>query len=355
MTGVKDARIETAILNWAPRMVANGVDLNDFNRLTASITRWEDWCQAWSETAHRHAVLGEKALSESRSVSAGEHFLRAAMTYQFAKFMFFAHPEEMEKAQKELVRIYTAGLPHFLHPGERVEIPFPDGVLPAIFRKPKGEAPHPVAILVPGLDSTKEELHAYGDDFLRRGMAVLAVDGPGQGEMDHLPIRHDYEVVVQAVMDWIQTRPDLEGRRVGLLGVSLGGYYAPRSAAFEPRLKCVISVSGPTRLASVWSTLPGLTREGFAYHVKARSEDEALRALQPFDLREVMREVRMPLLVIGGRKDRLFPPEMAQEMARSAGGRADLWLFDDGNHVLNNIPDQVRPAQADWMKRQLAS
>jgi 2,6-dihydroxypseudooxynicotine hydrolase len=95
------------------------------------------------------------------------------------------------------------------------------------------------------LDSVKEELHSYGDDFLRRGMAVLAIDGPGQGEMEfEYPMRFDYEVPVRYAINYLERRPDVDANRVGLMGVSLGGYYAPRAAAFEPRLKAAIANCG---------------------------------------------------------------------------------------------------------------
>src|SRR6202008_1332661 len=105
-------------------------------------------------------------------------------------------PLELRAAHEHVVRDYQKALPYFDFPGERVEIPYENGgTMYGILRKPRQALNPPVVILVPGLDSVKEELHLYGDDFLRRGMAVLAIDGPGQGEMEfEFPLRHDYEV-----------------------------------------------------------------------------------------------------------------------------------------------------------------
>ena len=110
-------------------------------------------------------------------------------------------------------------------------------------------------LLVPGLDSTKEEFFRLENVFLDRGMATLSMDGPGQGESGYdLPIRADYDVAVTAVLDAIGGRNDLDLDRVGLLGVSLGGYYAPRVLAFEPRVKAGVGLSGPYRFSDIWDT-----------------------------------------------------------------------------------------------------
>src|SRR5207253_8027779 len=122
-------------------------------------------------------------------------------------------------------------------PGEKVGIPFEKYSLQAILRKPSA-GKCPVLIMAPGLDSTKEELHAYEEAFLARGIAILAIDGPGQGEAEYdIPICGDYERAATTVVDWIEKRNDLNSQKIAIWGVSLGGYYAPRAAAFEKRLQ----------------------------------------------------------------------------------------------------------------------
>src|SRR5205807_3281310 len=182
-----------------------------------------------------------------------------------------------------------------------------------------------MVILVPGLDSVKEELHSYGDDFLRRGMAVLAIDGPGQGEMEFQhSMRFDYEVPAGYVIDYLESRPDVDASRVGLMGVSLGGYYAPRAAAFEPRLKAAIANCGGYNFVSHFERLPALTRAAFTHRLKAASESEARAKLEAFNLEGVMEKVQCPLLIIMGRLDRLVPAADATRMARSEEHTSEL-------------------------------
>ena len=100
--------------------------------------------------------------------------------------------------------------------------------------------------MIPGLDSTKEEFFFFEQSFLDRRMATVALDGPGQGETGlAVPIRPDYETAVSPLLDLLAKRDDLDHDRAGIVGVSLGGYYAPRAAAFEPRFRAVAGISGP--------------------------------------------------------------------------------------------------------------
>lgn len=351
-----DERIQTAINNWLPRFIANGIDFNDFQRVTAPLERWDDWCSAWSACGALHAQLGEQAEAQGHFESASEHYFQAAIAYHFGKYLFVHRPEELHTAHMHAVELYQRAMPHFALPAERVTIPYEHGeTIPAILRKPQGVTKPPLVVLVPGLDSVKEELHNYSEDFLRRGMATLAIDGPGQGELEfRLPLRHDYEVPLRYVIDYLATRSDIDSQRLGLLGVSLGGHFAPRIAVFEPRLKAAISISGAYHLHEHFTRYPSLTQAAFIARTKSSSSAEAIAKLQQFDLTGVINQLHTPLLIIAGRKDRLFPPEEAYQMHRDAGATAELWMFDDGNHVCNNIIYKHRPQQADWMRQHLS-
>src|SRR5258706_5911851 len=186
---MKDVRVSSAIAHWAPRCVSNGVLLADCEEVTASLERWEDWCAAWSKRAAMHEELGRSALKEKYNMTAGEHLVRAAIYYHFAKFVFVQDVKQMRAAHMKAVECYDAALAFMRPAGEKVRIPFEKTFLYGILRKPSPGGKPPVVVMVPGLDSTKEELHAYEEPFLARGMAVLAIDGPGQGEAEYdIPI-----------------------------------------------------------------------------------------------------------------------------------------------------------------------
>ena len=352
----RDEFVQSAIDNWAPRFIANGIDYNDFQRVTGGVERWEDWCRAWSACGSVHEQMAEQAEAAGNYTSAGSHYLHAAMAYHFGKYVFVNSPEELRAAHEHVVRDYGRGLPSFDFPGERVSIPYEGGVtMRGILRKPWHVPKPPMVILVPGLDPVKEELHTYGADFLRRGLAVLAIDGPGQGEMEfELPMRYDYEVPIRYAIDYLAGRADVDASRVGLMGVSLGGYYACRAAAFEPRLRAVIANAGAYDFSGHFERLPRLTRAAFTARTRSANETETRNKLRASTLAGILGNVACPLLIIMGRLDRLVPAAEAERAAQEAGKWAELWMFEDGNHVCNNIPFKHRPQQADWIRAKLS-
>ena len=345
---MKDSRVSSAISHWAPRFVSNGVLLADFEEVTASLERWEDWCAAWSKRAAMHEALGRDSLSNNYKLTAGEHLVRAAIYYHFAKFVFVQDPKQMREAHMNAVACYREALPLMRPAGEYVEIPFEGKKLKGVLRG-KG----PVLIMAPGLDSTKEEIHAYEEPFLARGIAVLAIDGPGQGEAEYeIPICGDYERAATAVVDWIQKRGDLDKERIAIWGVSLGGYYAPRAAAYEKRLKACIALSGPFDWAQIWDALPDLTRETFQARSHSRTAADAKASAAKLTLRDAATHITCPLFVVAGRQDRLVPAAHAEMLARSASGPVELLMVEDGGHNANNRPYRYRSRSADWLAGQ---
>lgn len=348
-------RVTIAIENWAPRFIANGVDSNDLLTLTRTVQQWEDWYPKWSALAAEHENMGLSAEADGQYESAGEHFLSAAMLYHFGKFMVVRFPEQLRAGHDNAVRIYQRGLPYFDHINERVEIPYEDGrLLPGILRRPWNVRRPPVVILSPGLDSVKEELHAYSTDLLRRGIASLAVDGPGQGESEfELALRPDYEVPARYIIDYLETRSDIDATRIGMFGVSLGGFFAVRAAAYEKRLKAVVMLASGYDLSKHFDRYPLLTQEAFIHRTKSGTEAATRERLRAFTLEGYTDKITVPLLVIMGGKDRLFPVDDSARVAAEVGDLADFWVFDEGNHVCNNIPYKYRPQQADWLRSHL--
>ncbi len=352
----KDPRVEAALNHWAPRFVANGIPLTDFQEVTAGIERWEDWCSAWAARGAVHEEMGRQALDAGYGLSAGEHLTTAGVCYHFAKFLFVNDVDEMRATHMKAVECRNLALPHLRPPGERVAIPYEGKSLFGILRKPADAEQPPVLILAMGLDSSKEEMGAYERLFLERGLATLTFDGPGQGEGEYdFAIRHDYEVPVGAVVDYLEGRDDIDARRAGLWGVSLGGYYAPRAAAFEKRIKACIGLSGPYDWGAVWDSLPDLTRNAFRVRSHSSSEEEAREKAQKLSLEGVAPEITCPLYIVAGKLDRLISYQDAERLAAEASGPVELLVIEDGNHVANNRAYRYRLQTADWLADQLGA
>ena len=345
-----DARVQSAIAHWAPRFVSNGVPLTDFEEVTAGIERWEDWCRAWSARGAVHEELGRTALADGRRLSAGEHLARAAVCYHFSKFVFVVDYAQMKAAHRKAVECRNLALPLLVPPGERVMIPYEGKHLAGNLRKPAGAVKPPVVVMCMGLDSTKEEMDSNESVFLARGMATLAFDGPGQGEGEYdFAIRGDYEAVVGSVIDFVATRGDLDAARVGLWGVSLGGYYAPRAAAFDKRIKACIALSGPFEWAEYYDLLPELTRNTFQVRSRSRTEAEARERAATLTLKNVAKNITCPLFIVAGKQDGIVPWQEGERLAAAASGPVVRCFIEDGNHVANNRGYRYRTQSADWM------
>jgi len=346
--------LKSAVAHWGARFVANGVVLTDFEEVTKSIASYDDWCRAWSARAAHHEQLGREALARGHNLTAGECLQRAGVYYHFGSFLFAHDPEQMKVAHKKQIECRQLALPHLSPPGERVEIPYEGKTLAGILRKPQGVAKPPVVVMAVGLDSTKEETDAYEMPFLMRGMATLVFEGPGQGEAQYdFPIRGDYEVPVRAVLDYVETRKDLDSSRIGMWGVSLGGYYAPRATAFEKRIKACIALGGPFNMGAAYDSLPDLTRETFRIRSHARTREEGHRNANTLSLEGIAQNITCPIFIVNGRQDRVIPAADAERLAREVKGPATLMMIEDGNHIANNRAYRWRSQSADWMKEQL--
>ena len=347
-----DPTVAHVLETWAPRMIVQGIDYNDFMTTSARIRVWDDWCREWSATGDLHFDQAMKAESRGNLISAGEAYIAAALCYHFGKFLFQDHHDEYTTASRKAVDAYVKGLRWLDPTAERIEIPFDGATMVGILRKPLATRHSPLVILLPGLDSTKEEFFHWENVFLRRGMATFSLDGPGQGECN-TTIRADYEVAVSAALDALTQRDDTDANRIGVAGVSLGGYYAVRAIAHDSRIKAVVENCGPFNWGECWDNLNALTRSAFQYHSGARDAAESKSLAQKLSLADSAQRIKQPLLVIHGKLDKIVPWEQGRKIANAVGSNAEFVLFENGNHVCNNIPYLYRPLTADWLIEKL--
>jgi alpha-beta hydrolase superfamily lysophospholipase len=354
---MSDPRVETAIAHWAPRFIAQGIDYNDFLCTTQRIQRWQDWCTEWQRTAAEHEALARAAEERHSPLAAADAWVRAAMCHHFGKFVFFDDLDQLQSASSATAAAFARAAPLLDPPAEPVRIPYADASLPGYLRRPPLIDRPPVVLLIAGLDSTKEEFHTFTGLFLRRGVATLAFDGPGQGEVEFtLPIEAEFEKPVGAVVDWFASRSDLDASKIAAAGVSLGGYYVARAAAFEPRLTCAVAMGGPYAFAANFDELPSLSRQAFTVRSHSPDAQTARKRAAALTLEGVASRIRLPFLIVFGKQDRLIPYQDAERLyAEISSTDKRLEMYERGNHVVNNIPYAYRPLVADWVADHLYS
>lgn len=349
----KDSDVRAAIEHWAPRFVQGGVDYNDFVTTTRRISTWSEWLPEWNRTADEHVKIAREAEDSGHHLTAGHAWRRASVTRHFGKFVWTLDPDLAAEATLRSAAELQRALTHLDPTAERIETPFRAASMASTLRKPAGVAPFPIVLLIPGADSTKEEFFYFEQSFLDRGMATLSIDGPGQGETGlQIPIQPDYDAAVAVVLDQISGRADLDFGRIGLCGVSLGGFYAPRVAAFEPRLRAMAAISGPYDVSAIWPATPDISKRSFMLKAWVETEDQALRVAGELRLDGLCERITVPSLYVTGDLDRLVPWQHTERQARETPD-AKFVCYPGGNHGVSNLPHIARPMIADWMHDRL--
>jgi len=320
-------------LNLAMEMGARIGELDEMSRPLLDAARngddagTQDFLASWEAMGDKLIAQARQDEDAGRLLSAGTKLGRAATYLLTAERMqSFDHPPRAALYAK-VQDTFRRGVQLARENCERVEIPYEGGVLAGLYTRAEGVSGRaPLLVQINGLDSTKEMLYRVGlpGHLARRGVSSLCLDQPGTGEalrLHGLTARVDSEHWASRVVDHLETLDDVDPARIGLQGVSLGGYYAPRAVAFEPRFA----------LGAVWGANHNwgevqrarLNREGerpvphYWEHVQwvwgARDMDALLALVPQITLDGVLDRVRVPFLVTHGEQDRQIPLRYAHQ------------------------------------------
>jgi 2,6-dihydroxypseudooxynicotine hydrolase len=346
-------RVEQIINQGIHRFLADGVHYRDLMDIRAATSDWSQWCAVWSQFAAATEERGAQALDRSLTRTAAREFARAALYYHYAQNLSYDDPALKRATHDRKVAAFRRAAALLDPPLEPVTIPF-DGIeLPGYLRLPSGRTKPPCVILLGGLDTTKEDYLSVNDLCAERGLATLAFDGPGQGEtLFRMLWRKDFERSIGAVLDYLDTRPEIDHDRIGVIGRSTGGFYAPKIAALDSRIKAAVAWGAMYHLRNL-ASIPEVTREGFLFVSGSKSVEEALAFFECINLEGYASRIRCPLLIVHGGLDTITPMENATRLAAEAGGPVDTLIWEDSGHCCHDRAHIVRPAMADFMLRHL--
>ncbi|WP_159912263.1 S9 family peptidase [Pantoea sp. 18069] len=327
----------------------------------------------WAAMADKLCALAEEDEARGRLLSAGEKYSRAA-TYYLTCERLQAHgaPGRLELYERFLA-VFAKGLRLAGENCERVEIPYEGQVLSALYVRAEGvNGRAPLLVQVNGLDSTKEMKYRVGLPawLARRGVSSLIVDQPGTGEalrLHGLTARYDSEHWASRVVDWLETRDDVDPRRIGLEGVSLGGYYCPRAVAMEPRFACGVVWGANHDWREVQKRR--LEKEGsfpvphYWSHVQwvwgAKDMDDFMRIAEDVHLDGVVEKIRVPFLVTHGEKDSQIPLKWAErtyaQLVNSPRRELKIFTEREGGVQHSSFDNSINAGQyiADWVAETL--
>jgi dipeptidyl aminopeptidase/acylaminoacyl peptidase len=345
-------------LNVARRFVIFGADLSECERVLSNIRSMDEWYAHWSKSGARFEEDALNAFRKGKLFTAQALYFQSFFSYRLAGFPLIEDTPERKETYKKTMAAFREAVRLETLPIDFVEIPFEGNSFPGYLSRPVNRhSPAPVVVYLPGSDGWKEDQFFVAVHSLaERGIACIVVDGPGQGEsvgLRQMYARSDYEVVVTAILDYIENRLEIDMNRVALIGSSVGGYYAPRAAAFDKRIKACVCYSAIFDVVEgVFDPYPPI-RPRLKEIIGAKTIEEAREGFLPFTLKHVVQKIECPCLIIHGGKDIIVPVSEAQRLFDALKAPKELKIWEDGSHNLLNYHVDARSFMFDWVMDQL--
>ncbi|MCZ6590667.1 MAG: prolyl oligopeptidase family serine peptidase [Alphaproteobacteria bacterium] len=344
-----------------------GGDLFDIERVCRELEPGDAvaWEAAWRDLAEKTEARASAALASGNDTTARGHYFAANQYYRQSEI--FMPPGDPRKAERFVLaqRNFRSGAALQSPAIECIRVNCGDESYDGYFchpREPRAE-PYPAVFLIGGADAYAEEIYFSGRQIVERGWALLLVDTPGRGSslyLNGIPARPDYEVPVAACLDYLSARPEVDADRLALMGISMAGYYAPRAAAFEDRLKALVSWCGCySILDDLYDFFP-LLQPTLQRLVGAETDADAREKLAAFSMAGIAGNISCPTLVTHGVNDLLMNVEGAKRLFAEIGA-ADktlkIWDGPEGGtgHCNYDNWSISIPFMLDWLEERITA
>jgi dienelactone hydrolase len=345
-----------------------GVEANaDFAGIRERVKKMADIGPAFAAVARRREAKAKAARDAGHPVTARDNYFMAAIHWAAAQWPYDQNDATniaLNQNKRECYAAYAALADHRVEP---VWIPFNGRAIPAWFHLPPGYAGGriPVVISIPGMDSFKEAMVAlYGDRWLNRGIAVLAIDGPGQYEAPMIGLYFTVDAWVEAgrvLVDWLAARPEIDAERIGVTGTSFGSFFGTILTAHEPRVRAcaVMSVCHEPGCHTIFQEASPTFKKRFMYMSGITDEEEFDAFRRTITWEGHAENIRAAYLCVAGEAEELSPLEHSERLVAALKGPKQMVVYQDSRHSVGNVPSaNLGPFPpilvADWMADRLA-
>jgi dienelactone hydrolase len=339
----------------------------DFAGIRERVKKMADIGPAFAAVARRREAKADAAAAADHKVTARDNYFMAAVHWGAAQWPYDRNDRANIACNNKKRACYGKYAALADHPIEPVWVPFKGKAIPAwLHLPPKASSGRlPVVIAVPGMDSFKEiQVALYGDRYLNRGMAVLAIDGPGQYEAPMIGVYFSTEnwlAAGPALLDWIATRPELDVGRVGVAGTSFGSLFGTLLTAGEARIRAcaVMSVCHEPGGHTIFQEASPTFKKRFMYMSGIIDEDEFDAFRKMITWEGHAEKIRVPYLCVAGEFDELSPLHHSERLMAALNGAKQLVVYQDSRHAVGNVPSaNLGPFPpilvADWLADRLA-
>jgi dienelactone hydrolase len=322
-----------------------GIEIDEVNRVGRALADMVGndaaWFEEWARMGEKVEVRGRDALRAGHKLTAASCFMRATRYYQTGERFIHPRSQRSMDVYARSVKLFKDAAAMIRRPRiEPVEVPYENTSLPALLVHPDREAtgarPAPAMIFFDGFDVTKELQYGYGiPDLTARGVGCLIVDGPGNGEsvrFRNLPLIAETENYATPAYEYLAARDEFDPTRIGVMALSLGGYYAPRAAALEPRFACCVAWGAQWDYHEIWARRLEELNSGKVLSLSVPPEHlqwvlgvsdraAALKKLEAFRLDGIVQKMACPFLLLHGAGDEQIPLELAEKLFEAAGSK----------------------------------
>lgn len=339
-----------------------GYDWADIRTAFAKANASTMLTKAWSEVAEARERRFEFAVERGFEAGARAMALRAGLLFGRAQYTILADVPRKRALHAKMCGLYDEVITRNPTKIERVTVDLEGKKVYGILHLPADTSkPSPCVLLIPGMDMFKEEWHQTAQKWLvTAGMAVLALDGPGQGEtrLNGLAVTEtNFEAAASRVIDHLVADPRIDAERIGVMGISMGSYFASRIAATDSRIRAAatsLSCYALDNMMTIFNYSQPKYKSTFMY--MAAVDDEAV-----FDrdftmrmrLQELAPKITCPALMIAGEFDELTPLADTIGVFDLVGGPKELWIYEDEFHPLGPVAGEMLPMMSDWMHQRL--
>ena len=358
----------TILVGLFSESTQGAADPNELLRVAAQIRAGnrEDWIAAFCAMAEQTRSIATTAITNGHVRTASDAYLRAFTYFRAAELMVAPTDPQKLELYRQTIDCFREGLSLSAHRHEAVCIAWQGHQLEGtLFKPPAGVADRdrwPCVIFLSGADAVPEQNFFRGVQWLMsRGLACLIFNGPGQGgsiRLHGLPTIAYYEQPISAAVDALSERDDIDGERLGLMGVSMAGYYVMRAAAFEHRFRGIVVWGAMYSVyEDLWVHYPPLRRQ-LRWITGAPDDETAAAKLRDFTLDGILDRVRTPVLITHGAEDEMVPLDSAERTFRALTVRDKtlrIYTAEEGGERHINIDNwsQVIPGMADWLVERL--
>ena len=349
--------IDILFTDVVPGWIENGYNLGDIERTMKRVRCMDMLAPSWAKTASQLEEIAKSAEEEGHITTARDLYHRAALCYGKAMWAIMEEGDKRRQEFNEKCNECYEKVSQYNHYSiQKVEIPIEGGKsISGLLHLPKNKAPVGCILFIPGMDMVKGDFpNPLNNMAIKRDLAIMSIDGPGQGESLTKGIKvtlENYDEAGQAAIEYLVSRKEIDEKKIALMGLSMGSYWAPRIAAKDHRVKaCAATVACYMPKHTLFKLMQPTFRKNYMYMAGIYDDEEFDKMADQMTLENVAKQIESFMLLVAGEYDTICPAEDSYKFFDMLDCPKELWMFEDEFHSIGGRRAYWLPSTIDWLK-----